>query len=129
MFAVSERTIYRRMVNYDLSQQTFSILTDDNLDEQVNKVINDFPRCGENMIMQILRQTGISVQRYRLRDSIHRIDSIGVSERKRGRLHRRVYEVMGPNHLWHIDTNHKLIRWRVVVAGGIDGYSRMVTFS
>jgi len=129
MFAVSERTIYRRMVNYGLSQQTFSILTDDNLDEQVNKVINDFPRCGENMIMQILRQTGISVQRYRLRDSFHRINSIGVSERKRGRLHRRVYEVMGPNHLWHIDTNHKLIRWRVVVAGGIDGYSRMVTFS
>lgn len=80
------------------------------------------------MIMQILRQTGINVQRYRLRDSIHRLDSVRVSERKHSRLHRRVYEVMGPNHLWHIDTNHKLFRWRFVVIGGIDGYSRMVTF-
>lgn len=24
--------------------------------------------------------------------------------------------------------NHKLIRWRFVVHGGIDGYSRMITF-
>ena len=128
LLAVSERTVYRRMLKYGLSKQRFSDLTDDNLDVHVNKVINKFPLCGENMLMQLLRQTGINVQRYRLRDSIHRLDSIGVSERKRGRLHRREYEVMGPNHLWHIDTNHKLVRWRFVVIGGIDGYSRMVTF-
>ena len=125
---VSERTIYRRMVKYELSQHAFSLLTDDNLDAHVKTIINEFPSCGENMIMQILRQKGTNVQRYRLRDSIHRLDPIGVSERKRGRLHRRVYEVIGPNHLWHIDTNHKLVRWRFVVIGGIDGYSRMVTF-
>jgi hypothetical protein len=128
LLAVSERTIYRRMVKYGLSRQTFSILADENLDVHVQKVLNEFPLSGENMVMQILRQTGINVQWYRLRESIYRLDSIGVSERKRGRLHRRVYEVMGPNHLWHIDTNHKLVRWRFIVIEGIDGYSRMVTF-
>ena len=31
----------------------------------------------------------------------------------------------GPNHLWHIDTNHKLVRWNFIIIGGIDGYSRL----
>ncbi|KAH3895650.1 hypothetical protein DPMN_019815 [Dreissena polymorpha] len=128
LLAVSERTVYRRMMRYGLSKQSFSTLTDDNLDEHVTEVIKEFPFCGENMIMQLLRQKGINIQRYRLRESIHILNPTGISERKRGQLHRRVYEVAGPNHLWHIDTNYKLVRWRFVVIGGIDGYSRMVTF-
>lgn len=35
---------------------------------------------------------------------------------------------MAPNHLWHVDTNHKLIRWRFIIAGGIDGFSRYIVF-
>lgn len=46
---------------------------------------------------------------------------------KNRRLTRRVYNVTGVNHLWHIDTNHKLIRWHFVVVGAIDGFSRFVT--
>lgn len=30
--------------------------------------------------------------------------------------------------MWHIDTNHKLVRWRFIVAGGIDGFSRLIVF-
>ena len=30
--------------------------------------------------------------------------------------------------MWHIDGHHKLIHWKIVVHGGIDGFSRMVTF-
>ncbi|KAH3801388.1 hypothetical protein DPMN_155037 [Dreissena polymorpha] len=67
LLAVSERTVYRRMMQYGLSKQSFSTLTDDNLDGHVTEVIKEFPFCGENMIMQILRQTGINIQRYRLR--------------------------------------------------------------
>ena len=33
--------------------------------------------------------------------------------------------VKGPNHLWHIDTNHKLVRWYFVIVGVIDGFSRV----
>ena len=49
----------------------------------------------------------------------------GIQERKKVSLHRRVYNVQGPNHLWHIDTNHKLIRWHLIIIGGIDGFSRL----
>ncbi|XP_047218059.1 uncharacterized protein LOC124866356 [Girardinichthys multiradiatus] len=41
---------------------------------------------------------------------------------------RRVYSVPAPNSLWHIDGNHKLIRWRIVIHGGIDGYSRKIMY-
>ena len=51
-----------------------------------------------------------------------------VRDRQAGRLHRRVYNVMGPNHLWHIDTNHNLVRWQFIIVGGIDGFSRLVMF-
>ncbi len=77
-------------------------------------------------------------------------------------LSRRQYSVPGPNSLWHIDGNHKLIRsviladkhasfyrcikncftiklcffvcsqlpdrWRFVVHGGVDGFSRFVVY-
>ena len=65
------------------------------------------------------------MQRGRLRDAIHRVDSYGVNDRKKRRLHRRVYNVKGPNHLWHVDTNHKLVRWHFVIVGAIDGFSRL----
>ncbi|CAC5359835.1 unnamed protein product [Mytilus coruscus] len=73
------------------------------------------------MLKHMLIAKGIRVQRWRLRDSIQRLDSSGAQTRKSGRLHRRVYNVIGPNHLWHIDTNHKLVRWRFVIIGGVDG--------
>ena len=30
--------------------------------------------------------------------------------------------------LAHVDSHHKLIRWRIVVHGGIDGYSRLIIY-
>ena len=77
------------------------------------------------MMKYLLQERGTKVQRMRLWDSIHRVDHEGLLERKKGRLQRRVYNVQGPNHLWHIDTNHKLVRWNVIVIGGIDGYSQL----
>ena len=43
-------------------------------------------------------------------------------------LHHRQYQVKGPNSLWHIDGNHKLIRWRIVIHGAADGYSRIPVY-
>ena len=70
---------------------------------------------------------GIHVQRAKLRAIIHRIDPVGTAERSVA-VRRRVYHVDAANDVRHIDGNHKLIRWRMVVHGGIDGYSRLITF-
>ncbi|XDV17579.1 hypothetical protein PO909_023414 [Leuciscus waleckii] len=41
---------------------------------------------------------------------------------------RRPYSVPGPLSFWHIDGNHKLVRWRIVVHGGTDGFSRKIMY-
>ena len=125
IFSVSESTIYRRMRSYNLSKLDFSNISDGELDRHLVEIAHEFPHCGESMVKGILMQRGIKVQRMRLRDSLHRVDDAGIQERKKGSLHRLVYNVQGPNHLWHIDTNHKLIRWHLIIIGGIDGFSRL----
>ncbi|KAK9977235.1 hypothetical protein ABG768_019056 [Culter alburnus] len=76
-----------------------------------------------------LRAAGIRVQRHRVRRSLVRINPRAAALRAMSqRPHRRLYSVAGPNSLWHLDGNHKLIRWRIVIHGGIDGYSRLIDF-
>ena len=76
------------------------------------------------MIKQLLRGKGIKVQRWRIRDSIHRVDSQGGGKQeKKGSIAND--NVKGPNHLWHVDTNHMLVRWNFIIVGGNDGFSRL----
>lgn len=49
-------------------------------------------------------------------------------ERWKSTTRRRNYNVRYPLSLWHIDGNHKLIRWRIVIHGGIDGFSRIPVY-
>ena len=51
----------------------------------------------------------VIVQRSRTRQSIHRVK--GVQSQLHPPIQRRVYSVTGPNALWYLDGNHKLIRW------------------
>ena len=73
-----------------------------------------------------LRSKGIQVQRSRLRQAIQSVDPSGVQRRKT--ITRRVYSVPCPNYLWHIDGIHKLIRWKLVIHAGIDGFSRLISY-
>ncbi|WAQ94608.1 hypothetical protein MAR_007079 [Mya arenaria] len=109
MLSISESTVYRRMRQFELSKMTYSDVDSHVVEKAVKEIVSEFPRCGERMIQPLLRHQHI-------KDRSHR------------RIHRRVYEVPGPNHLWHVDTNHKLIRWHLIIVGGIDGFSRLVTF-
>ena len=63
------------------------------------------------MISGHLLHKGIHVPWRCIRASYHWIDSEGVAERKSEAIRRRVYCVPHPNHVWHIDDNHKLIKW------------------
>ena len=77
-----------------------------------------------------LMSKGFKVQWARIRDSMWRVDPTGLVLRttQLNTVRRRKYSVPGTLALWHIDGNHKLIRWRFVVHGGIDGFSRRVVF-
>lgn len=41
---------------------------------------------------------------------------------------RWAYSVAGPNALWHNDGLHKLIHWKFVIHGCIDGHTRLITY-
>ena len=63
----------------------------------------------------------IRISRAVLRRVMHRIrPPIHVQVRHA----RRTYNVRWINSVWHIDGHHKMNRWKIVIHGGIDGYSR-----
>ena len=78
------------------------------------------------MVIGHLRSSDIFVQRSRVRESIHRVDPVGVADRRRTTIKRRVYHVDHPNEVWHMDSNHKIIRWKFVIHGATDGFSRTI---
>ncbi|XP_019849774.1 PREDICTED: uncharacterized protein LOC109580730 isoform X2 [Amphimedon queenslandica] len=129
MLGVSVRTIRRRMSSYGLSvRESYSTITDNELDEIVLGIQRNFPTCGNSVMQGHLLAQGYRVQQHRVRDSQRRIDPDGSVLRRLRVLNRREYSVSGPLALYHIDGNHKLIRWRIVVHGCIDGYSRRIIY-
>lgn len=121
MFSCSTRTIQRRLRDFGIEPNRFSDITDAQLDEAVNEIVACLPACGIRSVQSRLRADGVLLQRERVRESLHRVDPVGLETRLRRSLHRRQYCVPTPNALWHIDGYHKLIRWRFVIHGGIDG--------
>ena len=56
------------------------------------------------------------------------MDAIGRAIRCQTAIRRRAYNVAAANDLWHMDSNHKIISWRFVIHGCIDGYSRCIIY-
>lgn len=83
--------------------------------------MSNFPTAGQKTLAGHLSAMGYRIQRCRVRESLYRVDPWGVGQRSRQLLHRQKYKVPGPR---HIDGNHKLVCWRIVVHSGIDSYSR-----
>ena len=123
---ISRRTLYRRLEGSNLVGYT-DILPQE-LDAVVQAYKEEHPYDGEVMTIGHLRACYIHVPRSEVRNSIHRVDPDGVRSRRCTTIRRRVYEVEAPNTVWHIDGNHKLIRWKLVIHGAIDGYSRLIPF-
>ena len=125
----STKTVHRRLTQFGLSQLTqYAPISDKELDALVEKFVSAFPTAGLKTLAGHLSSLGYRIQRARVRESLYRVDPLGIEQRSRRLLHRRKYKVPGPNSLWHIDGNHKLVRWRVVIHGGIDGYSRIPVY-
>ncbi|CAG7834148.1 unnamed protein product [Allacma fusca] len=66
----------------------------------------------------------------RLREAMRVVDPWGVHERllQNRAVKRRSYFVKYSHSLWHLDTNMKLIRYKVVIRGCIDGKSRFCIY-
>ena len=129
MLQCSAKTVSRRIVEFGLEEmRQYSTLSDSQLDEITAEFVHNNPNSGQISYDGFLRGRGLHIQRNRIRSSLLRVDPRGVRTRFRQALPRREYRVPMPNSLWHIDGHHKLVRWRVVIHGGIDGFSRLPVF-
>ena len=129
MIGISRQTLYRRLKEEGiLEDMQFTSISDSDLDDVIRHIKIDHPNDGEVLIAGHLCAQGIRIQRYQLRASLHRVDPSRIADHRSRAIVRRTYHVEHPNCVWHIDGNHKLIRWRLVTHGGIDGYSRLITF-
>ncbi|XP_052424494.1 uncharacterized protein LOC127967816 isoform X2 [Carassius gibelio] len=127
LLGVSQSTIFRRMHELRLSTRlTYSSLSDSELDDAVISIKTRIPNAGYRMVKGCLQSNGHRVQWNRIKESMHRVDAPGILERmtQLGCIVRRTYFVQRPLSLVHVDTNHKLIRYNIVIFGAIDGYSR-----
>ena len=85
-------------------------MTEGTLDRQVQDVTAGNQRLGTESVRARLETRGHIVQRRRVRLAMLRVDPVGVALRSTTATKRRTYKVAGPNSLWHVDGNHKLIR-------------------
>lgn len=107
---------------------TYSDISDAALDRLIEQIKQQHPNDGERLMIGHLSSCGVSIPRVRLRASIHRVDPVNTALRRSITVRRRVYYAEGPNSVWHIDGHHKLIRWRLITHGGIDGFSRTIVY-
>ena len=117
------------MQEYGISSRSrYSTISDSELEAVISSFVISNPNLGEESVDGLLRSQRVVIQRQRLRDAMRAVDHEGVQLCLRRSLHRREYNVEAPNALWHVDRYHKLIRWKIVIHGGIDGFSRVVTY-
>ena len=128
-FNCSTKTIQRRITEFGLQDiWSFTDISQADLDEITSLFTRSHPGAGYKSFQAFLCSQGLKVRRQHVRESMQRVDPDGVSSRLRQCIRRRTYSVPGPNSLWHLDGNHKLIRWRIIIHGCVDGYSRLPVF-
>ena len=91
-------------------QGTYSNMSDTELDGLIATISRQFPNWGNRLMYGYLVARGIRLPFQRIRESQYRVDPEGSIMRRLRQLRRRHYSVPGPQHLWHMDGNHKLIR-------------------
>jgi hypothetical protein len=80
------------------------------------------------MTRGFLRDRGIPHRREDVREIMREMDPVQHAARSTEATKRREYSVPFVNSLWHMDGHHKLIPWKFVIHGAIDGKSHLVTF-
>ena len=126
MFNVHRTTMWRHMSQNGMQFRRHTQISDAELRCAMQHIYNTHVHCGVTMMQGHLRSRGIVAQRHRIRNILHDIDPANAALRWSLAIRRRVYSVPNANYLWHVDTHHALIRWRLVTAGCIDGFSRLI---
>lgn len=133
---MSISTLQRRRKEFNLTDEfeNYSDISDNELDQIYASIVGrpnegpSTPNIGRRRLIGALRSRGLRVQRWRISDCLHRVDPVGTALRWRMAIHCRKYFVPMPNSLWHIDSGHKLVRYKLVTHVCIDGKTRAMLY-
>jgi hypothetical protein len=71
----STRTVHRRILDFGLSRFTeYTQISDSQLDDLVGDFVSNFPTAGQKTLAGHLSTLGYRIQRFRIRESLHRVD-------------------------------------------------------
>ena len=116
MLRVSVSTIRRRMTHFGILVQDYYTEIDERaLASEIEDIKTNHPQSGYRMMHSLLKLRGIRVPIHRVRQACFEVDPAGSMTRWATTIRRRSYSVPGPNSLWHIDGNHKLIRYEMLI--------------
>lgn len=125
---ISISTLYRRLNEAGICPSNCTHLSSDQLDQLIEELKRYHPNDGEVLMQGHLLRQGVKVPRQMLCESIYGVDHDNVVASRRSVVQHRVYSVPHPNYIWLIDSHHKLIRWRSVIHGAVDGFSRTIDY-
>lgn len=117
LFGVSRRTLYNIRTEFGMTgphYSNYTVISDADLQEVVRGIKIMMPDVGQNMMKGLLEAKGIYISMIRIRECIAEVDPVNTAMRWALPRTRRVYSVPHPNYLWHLDGNHKLIRYNIV---------------
>ncbi len=92
--------------------QRFTEITNNDLEIIIRNLNRQYPNSGAAEMLALLRSRTppVLIQRDRCRSILAEVDPEGTARRWAQAIRRRQYSVPSPNSLWHMDTNHALIR-------------------
>jgi len=99
------------MTDFDLSvHQMYTQISPQDLQRIISEAQSKHPYWGNRMMNGYLKSINIQVPVHCIREAQALVDPEGSFMRRLRFLNRRHYRVPGPQWLWHIDGNHKLVR-------------------
>ena len=123
-FGVSRFMVIRWIKGHNLRNLLIDPEDDSVIVNYLQEVMNTCKNLGELYARGVLLSKGIKIKRQRLRDILKRLKQSNPV--RMSPITRRHYETRTANSMWHLDSTHKLIHWRFITSGCVDGYSRKI---
>lgn len=123
---VSLRTLERRFREEKMRRKN---LVESELHEIIKAIDLELEGSGKNLGYRLMKKKireeyDVIAKDLTVLKILRVLDPAGIERRSRYGLKRRIYTVLGPNFIWHIDGHDKLKTYGFYVHGAIDGFSK-----